>query len=74
MPKYYVTMTTSASTTVQVEADNPEAAREAALEADTPTLCHQCTGGYRGAPELVLGDDWDVPEADLDTFVWKAEG
>lgn len=70
MPKYNVTLVTSASTTVTVEADSPEQAREAAQEADLPTLCHQCTGGYRsGSPELVLGDDWDVPHGDLDTFV-----
>lgn len=70
MPKYNVTLTTSANTTVTVEADSPEAAYDAALLVDDlPTLCHQCTGGYRGAPELILGDDWDLPDGEQSNFI-----
>jgi hypothetical protein len=68
MPKYRVVLVTSASTSVDVEADSPEEAVVAAQEGNLPGLCHQCAGGYRGYgnPELILGDDWDVPRGEND--------
>lgn len=62
MPTYIVHLTTTAQTSVEVEAGSRAEAEQIALGTDTPTLCHQCAGGYRGAPELTLGDEWDVSE------------
>jgi hypothetical protein len=67
MPMYRVVLVTSASTSVEVEADSPEEAATAAQEGNLPSLCHQCTGGYRkGSPELILGDEWGVPRGEGD--------
>jgi hypothetical protein len=77
MPKYDVVLVTSASTVVTVEADSIEEAREAALggDVDMPSLCHQCAGGGRGnSPELILGDEWDVPtDFPLSTYITEAD-
>jgi hypothetical protein len=53
--KYRVTMITSASKTVEVEADSPEeAAAIAADEGTWASICHQCN------TEFDLSDEWDV--------------
>lgn len=74
MAKYVVTLVTSASAAVEVEADSPEAALAAAREADMPSLCHQCSGG-RDRPELILGDEWGIPEGEpASDFITEIEG
>lgn len=59
MPKFNVTLTGYANTGHTVTANSPAEAAEKALE-DIPTLCHQCTGGHFGKPELELGDEFEV--------------
>ena len=56
MSKYRVTMIQTASTSVEVEADSVEDAREQALNTDEamPILCHQC------ACEVELGDTYQT--------------
>jgi hypothetical protein len=60
MPKYIVYLTTGASTSVEVEADNPEQAEERAYAANLPTVCAQCAGMGSDDPGLDLSDAWEV--------------
>jgi len=69
MARYTVPMATWANTTVEVEVPDhvtdPEEIADLALEQmDPPTLCHQCTGGWRGASSLDLGDVWEPARFD----------
>lgn len=61
MAKYRVHLVTTASTFVEVEADNPEDTADKALESDLPWLCHQCDSQSASDGEtLELGDTWEV--------------
>jgi hypothetical protein len=55
MPKYRVYLQTVASTTIEVEADDEDAAIDAAYDQGTPTLCAYCSG-YNQSHNLDLGD------------------
>ena len=61
MPKYRVYLETVASTVVEVEAENKDAAYEAALDEEMPRICAQCSG-WGGRRNLELGDEWGVPQ------------
>lgn len=69
MRRVSVPMTTWANSSVIVEVPDdvtdPEAIAELArvkFHEDSPTLCNGCTGGHsQGAPELEIGDEWDIP-------------
>lgn len=61
MAKYRVYLQTVASTVVEVEAENKDAAYEAALSEDMPRICAQCSG-WGGRQNLEIGDDWDIPQ------------
>ena len=56
MSKYYVTFEGYAGTTVEVDADSEEQAREEACKLVGPSLCHQC------ASELDLGDIGEITD------------
>jgi hypothetical protein len=56
MTKYRVFYSTTASTAVEVEADNEEQAIEKADQDVFVRLCHQCSG------ELDLSDSFDLDE------------
>lgn len=60
MPKYRVDLVATASTTVEVEAEDKDAALEAAFAKSMPTICAQCSG-WGGRQNLDLSDDWDIP-------------
>lgn len=62
MSKYRVTLTSTASITVYVEAEDKEEAIEAAFEQAPYEVCHQCSG-YNENYNLELGE-WDFPEQD----------
>lgn len=65
MARYVVHLTTWANTSIEVEADDPEQAKELAEESGQfPTLCHQCSGYGRGQ-SLDIGDEWDAKEVTL---------
>jgi hypothetical protein len=59
MAKYLVDLTATASTTITVEADNPDDAADKAYAAGTPTLCAQCSG-WNNPPGVELSGDWEV--------------
>jgi hypothetical protein len=61
MAKYIVYLTTTASTSVGVEADDADAAVDAAESADMPTLCAQCSGWGQDY-SLELSDVWEMSE------------
>jgi hypothetical protein len=61
MPKYQVLLSTVTSITIDVEADDPEAAIEAAIDQGTDGLCHQCAG-YRRDFSRDEGDELE-PDA-----------
>lgn len=62
--KYTINLSAWASTSMDFETDetDPEKILEAFWEScpDTPTLCHQCSGGRRYSQNLELSDDWEV--------------
>jgi hypothetical protein len=60
--KYTVYFRTMAGTSVQVEAENEDEARDKAYDASMPTICAQCSGWGRPGVYLELGDDWEVTE------------
>jgi hypothetical protein len=60
MAKYIVYLTTVASTSVEVEAEDSEDAAEKAGSADMPTICAQCSGWGRDGTYLELGDVWEI--------------
>lgn len=66
--KYTITLTTHAGTAIDFETDetDPERIAEVFWESnpDTPTLCHQCTGGARYGQNLSLGDEWEIDRFD----------
>jgi hypothetical protein len=66
MPRYAVTYTTTASHTVEVEADDAQDARRKADEAydeQAPgSLCYQCSNDY---------DIGDFEQDDSDGAVWQ---
>lgn len=71
MASYSVPFTTWANTSVVVEVPDdvtdPAAiikAAERKLYDNAPGLCNQCSGGYRGASYLEIGDEWEVPTHD----------
>lgn len=73
MPKFRVTLQQMASTVIEVDADNPEAAIEAAY-ADEPRLCASCAG-HGNPPGIGLDYDWEatvVKDEDGRT-VWSEE-
>ena len=62
---------TTASTSVQVtipDGLDPDDAREAAMEAamasDLPTLCHRCETGSRSQPFIDMSAPWEVDDND----------
>lgn len=60
MVKYRVPMTGWANITVDVEVPDdatPEEIVEAARDAASPSLCHQCAGS--GNDYLEIGDEWE---------------
>jgi hypothetical protein len=64
MPKYRVWYSTTASTSVEVEADSPDDAREVANEAfESPMICAQCSG-WGQEHDLELGDDWEQDDSE----------
>lgn len=65
MARYRVTLQTNAFAYVVVDADSPEAAEEAAMDAELPMLCAQCSGwGQRY--DLELSDEWEPETVELD--------
>jgi hypothetical protein len=64
MAKYIVYLTSSASTSIEVEAENPEEAGDKAWDAGMPTICAQCSGWGRSGPGLDLSDVWEVSEVE----------
>lgn len=62
MSTYRVTLETVANLTIEVEADDPDEAYEAAFEAAPSEVCAQCSGWGREW-DLELGA-WDVPRGD----------
>lgn len=58
--QYTVSFSGYADTSVTVDADNLEDAQEKAYEEMPPGLCHHCSGGYHGTPELALGDEFTI--------------
>lgn len=73
MAAYIVHLTSTVSTAVQVEADDKAAAIEAALVADTPTLCAYCSG-YGQAHNLEMSGEWDVVDDDSVYLLEAEEG
>jgi hypothetical protein len=72
MAKYTVYQTTTASWSVEVEADDEDEALEKAYAAAVPDICAQCSGWGRDY-SLELGDEWtatDVYDAD-NNLVWE---
>jgi hypothetical protein len=70
---YHVSFRTGAFTTVTVEADSPEDARQIADEQfSAPHICAQCSGWGKSDGELSIeiGDDWEQDESD--SGVWEA--
>lgn len=72
MPTYRVFMTQEVSTVVEVEADNPEAAVEAAF--NSPKMPGSITQGAFGGGG-VDGTEWEarVVMDETDAEVWKGE-
>ncbi len=62
MAKYRVYLQTVASTSIEVEADDKDAALEAAVSADMPTICVHCSGYGDPDKSLELGDEWDISQ------------
>jgi hypothetical protein len=60
--KYDVYLTTTASTSVQVEAESEDEARDKAYNAEMPSICAQCSGWGREGKSLELGDEWTVSD------------
>lgn len=62
--KYTINLTSWASTAMDFETEetDPEKIAEAFYESgpDTPTLCHQCSGGEKYSQNLELGDEWEI--------------
>ena len=63
--KYRVYLTNTASTSVEVEAENEDEAIDAAYEAPMPTICAQCSGWNRSW-YLELSDEWQADEKNVE--------
>lgn len=63
MAKFIVYLTTTASTSVKVDAEDSEDAVEKAYDAGLPTICAQCSGWGSGVG-LDLSDVWEVSEVE----------
>ncbi len=73
MTTYNVSLRTWASTTITVDAESPQAAIDAALNAEMPWICAKCAGMGSDDRNLELGDEWEpaVPEGTPETdAVW----
>lgn len=70
MSVYRVTLTTVASTTIDVEADDRDAAIDAAFD-NAPGICARFSGWGRAAG-IDLGD-WDVAQEDGKDAEWAVE-
>lgn len=73
MSTYHVTFKTGAFTTVSVEANSAEEARELADEQFSPPyVCALCSGRgkFVGESGIELGDDWEQEEDE--SGVWEA--
>lgn len=57
MPRFACYYTTTASTTVYVEADDIDDATDKADKADLPTICAQCSG-WNNPPGIDIGE-WE---------------
>lgn len=67
MPRYAVYLVTTASTVIEVEAEDGEDAIEKAFEQGTPTPCHQeefDLGDWTTSSELF--PQWSKPEDDYE--------
>lgn len=74
MSTYRVSFHTGAFTSMEVEADSPEDAREIAdSEFSPPQVCAQCSGWgmSKGDLPIEVGDDWEQDESE--TGVWEVE-
>lgn len=72
MPKYRVYLQTSASMTVTVEAEDPDAALDAAYEEAPGGVCAQCSGWGKNW-SLDLGEWESDSQAPLDQVVEEVE-
>jgi hypothetical protein len=61
MAKFTVYLTTTASTSVEVEAETADEAIDKVYDADMPTLCAQCSG-WGSDRGLELSDAWEMSE------------
>lgn len=59
MAKYIVHLWTTAQTSVEVEADDRDAAIDLAIGADMPRICAQCSG-WGQSQNLEISDMWDT--------------
>jgi hypothetical protein len=63
MSDYTFYFTTTASTSVTVEADNLDDAIDKAYgELGHPSVCAQCSGMFSDAPGIDIGGDWELDE------------
>ena len=62
MAKYTVYLTTTAATSIAVDADDKESAEEAAYE-KVPTVCAKCSG-WGGGPGIDMGGEWVVEDVE----------
>jgi hypothetical protein len=63
--RYVVHLTTTASTSVVVEAENKADAIEQAACGDLPTLCAHCAGFGQEGRSLDLSGEWDAKPEDV---------
>ena len=64
MTRYRVGIPAAAYITINVETDDPEDAIEAAMHAEQPYICAQCSGWNRDY-SLDLSDDWGWDDAEV---------
>ena len=71
MAKYTVYLTTTATTAVEVDAENPDEALDKAYDAGMPTICAQCSGWGKGY-NLDMDGEWEASEVinANDQVVW----
>jgi hypothetical protein len=68
MARYRVYLRTTASTTIEVEADTPDEAVDAAYGEPMPRLCAHCSGWGTGQ-NLELNDAWEILDGPLSDSV-----
>jgi hypothetical protein len=71
MPKYSVSLMTTLSLSITVEAENEEAAREEAYQ-EAPGICAQCSGWGRKYG-MDIGE-WTAPEDFFDDWTEETYG